>query len=582
LWYLLLANTTFAYTHADTLRGSNGRGRDWWDVKRYDLSIELNTAKKSITGNCEINFTIIKQPIDSMQIDLQQPLIIDEVSLLIQILPEKAMGQNPIFNNPQTISLPFEQDGNVCWVKYGFHKFNKNEKQQDFIKTGNTDNTVYKYQLSIQYHGQPRVAKNPPWDGGFIWGKDSTGKAWYSVACQGLGASAWWPCKDAQWDKPDSGVSIAIYPQSYSWKEEPDSVLVISNGKFFSKWNVMDDLMPGTNDGETWHWQVKNPINTYDVTFYIGDYAHWSDTLMGEKGKLDLDFYALRYNEAKAREQFKIVKPMLHCFEYWMGPYPFYEDGYKLVEAPYLGMEHQSAVAYGNQYKMGYLGMDRSGTGVGLLFDFIIVHESGHEWFGNSVTAYDIADNWIHEGITTYSETLFAECQFGKEKAFEYCRGEWKNIRNDKPVIGDYGVNNEGSGDMYDKGAAIIHMIRMMINDDEKFRGLLHGINEKWYHGIVTSKELEKYIADYTGLDLTAFFNEYLRTTQIPELEYYIKHRKLFFRFNNTTRGFTLPIEATDGTKKINIHPTADWQKVKWKGGYNLSFSKDFLIHIKS
>lgn len=274
---------------------------------------------------------------------------------------------------------------------------------------------------------------------------------------------------------------------------------------------------------------------------------------------------------------------MIHCFESWMGPYPFYEDGYKLVEAPYLGMEHQSAVAYGNKYMMGYLGSDRSATGVGLKFDFIIVHESGHEWFGNNITAEDIADNWIHEGITTYTETLFTECLFGKNDAFEYIRGEaTHNIKNDKPIIGDYGVNSEGSDDMYDKGAALMHMIRVMVNDDAKFKGMLRSMSAAYYHKTVTTKEIEQFINDYTKINFSPLFDLYLRTTTIPELEYYIKKKKLHYRFTNVPDDFSLPLEATDGDKTVSIHPSNNWQDVSWKGGFNISFSKDFLIKLKS
>jgi len=429
VWYLLSANATFAYTHADTLRGSNGRGRDWWDVTRYDLQVAFDTGNKSISGVNQVFFNIVKTPHDSMQIDLQEPMILDSAILLAS-----APGETDK-------ALHFVREGNVWWVKYPFHK----------LKTGKSE------MLSLCYHGVPRAAVRPPWDGGFTWTHDSTGKLWVAVSCQGLGASVWWPCKDAQWDEPDNGMAMRFYVPGYH---------VISNGRDL-------DADTSTTHGAmspVSGWEVKNPINTYDVTFYIGDYVHWHDTIIGEKGLLDLDFYALRYHEDLARKQFEVVKQMLHCYEYWLGPYPFYEDGYKLVEAPYLGMEHQSAIAYGNNYKMGYEGSDRSMSGWGLAFDYIIIHESGHEWFGNSITAKDIADNWIHEGITTYDESLFAECLMGKTKAQQYCRGEWHNIENDKPIIGNYGVNDEGSNDMYDKGAAIMYMIRVGYAHNNRFR----------------------------------------------------------------------------------------------------------------
>lgn len=548
MWYLLMANTTFAYTHADTLRGSNGPGRNWWDVQHYGLNVVFNMAGKSIFGSVDIHFEVTGTAHDSMQIDLQQPMILDSVKLEGKLL--EAVN-----------------DSNVWWLKHPFHELPKGTNKK----------------LQIYYHGSPVTAKRPPWDGGFIWGKDSTGKPWVAVACQGLGASAWWPCKDAQWDEPEQGADINIFA--------PNGLEVVSNGRqyFETGSDRFYQVAPSTDSAKTHiiseghgsHWKVQNPINNYDITFYIGDYVHWHDTLVGEKGVLDLDYYVLRYNQEKAAQQFEVVKPMLHCFEHWMGPYPFYEDGYKLVEAPYLGMEHQSAIAYGNEYKMGYKGRDLSNTGVGLLFDFIIVHESGHEWFGNSITAADIADNWIHEGITTYSETLFSECAFGKDKGYEYIRGQMKEEDNDRPVIGDYGVNHEGSGDMYNKGAALIHTIRVLMNDDEKFRQMLRGMNKEFYHSTVTTKQVEDYINKFSGMDLSPLFNQYLRTADIPMLEYYIKGTKLYYHFANVVPGFTLPMMISSGEYAQKIAPSADWKHVSWDQGYNITFPKDFLITVK-
>lgn len=539
MWYLLSANTTFAFTHSDTLRGSNGSGREWWDVMRYDLQITIDTANRMISGSNTITFKVLQTPNDSMQLDLQNPMEMDSVVLM----PKNEGDRNQL--------LPIMHEENVWWVKYPFHK----------LKTGE------RYSITVYYKGKPRAAVNPPWDGGFSWVQDNTGKPWISVSCQGLGASCWWPCKDAQWDEPDEGMATRF---------AASGMFVVSNGKNMKG----DDAEPGTLNGIS-GWVVNNPINNYDVTFYLGDYIHWHDTIMGEKGKLDLDFYVLRPNEAKARKHFAVVKQMIHCFEYWMGPYPFYEDGYKLVESPYLGMEHQSAIAYGNKYNMGYAGGDRTGTGIGLEFDYIIIHESGHEWFGNNITAKDIADNWIHEGITCYTEALFAECLLGREKAFQYCRGEWRGIQNDKPVIGKYGINDEGSNDMYDKGAAIVHMIRVMMNDDEKFRSLLRGLNKDFYHQTVTTEQIENYFIAKSGLDLRTFFDQYLRTPNIPKLEYYVKDNQLNFRFLKAVGGFSLPITVSAGSTTALIKPTSEWQQVKWKGGYNVTFSKDFLIRVE-
>lgn len=540
-----MTNTASAFNRQDTLRGSNGSGRNWWDVMNYSLNISIDTATHRISGSNTVTFKVLKTGMDSMQIDLQDELTIEHIYWLQE--NEGGTTKN---------SLSFEREGKVFWVK----------KPNAIGDTG----TIQK--IEIDYSGKPRKAKNAPWDGGFIWTKDSTGKPWVAVACQGLGASSWWPCKDYQGDEPDNGMSLFVNAPYGTFisngKEHIDTVEVEdpANGQILTKLVISPS---GT---------VVNPINSYNATFYLGDYVTWTDTLMGEKGKLDLTFSVLRYHEQIAREHFKVVKQMLHAFEYWLGPYPFYEDGYKLVEAPYLGMEHQSAVAYGNQYKMGYLGSDRSGSGVGLLFDFIIVHESGHEWFGNNITAQDVADNWIHEGITTYSEALFAEYAFGKEKAFEYTRGEWKNIRNDRNVIGEKGVNDEGSSDKYDKGSAVMHMIRMTMNNDEQFRQLLRGLNKDFYHQMVTSKKVEKYISKFAGIDCMPFFNQYLRTNVIPQLDWYVKQKKLYFRFTNVVPGFTLPIPIQSGKKKGIIHPTSEWQNIPWKRTFDIDFSKDFLV----
>ncbi|MCB0698868.1 MAG: M1 family metallopeptidase [Chitinophagales bacterium] len=538
MWYLCSANTTFAYSRQDTLRGSNGSGRSWWDVIAYSLHVEFDTANKSISGQSIIDYKLTDTSVnDSIQIDLQEPMILDSA-----------------YANGKKVG--YSRDGNVYWLTR-IGGFENNER-----------GTIVLY-----YHGIPRVAKQPPWDGGFIWAKDSTGKPWISVACQGLGASSWWPCKDYQGDEPDFGIHITL--------RVPHGLKAISNGKLLTPMAGMDD-----NPISVFRWQVKNPINLYNVAFYIGDYGYISDTLLGENGRMKVTYYPLRYNEERAKKHFAVAKQMLHCFEHWMGPYPFYEDGYKLVEAPFLGMEHQSAIAYGNEYKMGYKGSDRSATGAGLLFDFIIIHESGHEWYGNNITASDIADNWIHEGFTTYTEALFLECAFGKEKAFEYTRGQWKNILNNRPVIGDYGVNDSGPGDKYDKGSAIVHMVRTMMNDDEKFRQMLRDMNKEYHHSFVSTGDIEQFMIKHSRLDLIAFFEQYLRTSKIPKLEYYIKKKRkkrtLYYRFTNTVNGFNLPIEVTGGQLRENITITNEWQNIDWtNGGYNVKFSKDFLINLK-
>lgn len=541
IWYSLFANTIFASDLQDSLRGSNGRGRAWWDVKHYTLSVAFDTAGKTISGNNQIRATVISNPSDSLQLDLQELMFLDSV----------------VLNRKR---IPFAKQGNVWWIKYPFNK----------MPVGS------EFAFTAYYHGKPRIAENPPWNGGFIWTQDSAGKPWIAVACQGLGASSWWPCKDYQGDEPDDGMDLNfIIPPGLGKAIGNGRLEHVTEGNY--PFSINDEIEKATRK---FSWRIKNPINSYNASFYIGDYISWTDTLMGERGKLDMSFYALRYNEEKSRKQFSVVKDMLRCFEYWMGPYPFYEDGYKLVEAPYLGMEHQSAVAYGNQYKMGYLGMDRSGTGVGLLFDFIIVHESGHEWFGNNITAKDIADNWIHEGFTTYSETLFTECLFGKEKAFEYTLGQWKNISNSRPVIGNYGVHQEGSGDEYEKGAAVIHTIRKIMSNDERFRQLLRALNRDFYHKTVTSSEIENYISQFAGYDFSPLFNQYLRTTKIPKLTYRLKKNKLQYRFEDAVEGFTLPLGIQGKKTKAILHPSPEWKEIKWKDGYGFEIDKNFLIQF--
>jgi len=484
------------FTRQDSLRGGNGHGRDWWKVLKYDLQLEIDTLDQHIRGTNTILFSIPGKARDSMQIDLQEGM---------NLLPVKG---------PQGESIRLPREGNVYWL----------------IRDATSWETGKVYSLQLRFEGKPRTAVNPPWDGGFIWTRDSSEKPWISVACQGLGASAWWPCKDYQGDEPDAGMTIKV--------ALPTKERIISNGRCISTITRPDGIKEG-------QYELKNPINTYGVSFYVGDYSHWHDTLHGEKGVLDLDFYPLRMNEKKARKQWAITKEMLRCYEYWLGPYPFYEDGYKLVEAPYMGMEHQSAIAYGNQYQMGYNGRgqhkDRSGTGIGFDFDFIIIHESAHEWFGNSITAKDVADNWIHEGFTTYMEALFAEWIRSKDSGVAYTMGEWNNIRNERPVIGSYGVNDEGDVDKYDKGAAVIHMIRMMILDDDRFRQLLHGLNREFYHKTVTSHQVEDYISRFVGIDLRVFFNVYLRSTIKPKFEWSFDGTSFHYNWNGVPNGFTAP-----------------------------------------
>ncbi|RYY96829.1 MAG: M1 family peptidase, partial [Chitinophagaceae bacterium] len=485
---------------------------------------------RSIAGHVTIRFRPTEKNPGAMQIDLQDPMTIDKVTA---DLPDGKTRR----------SLPFRRDGNAWTV--------------DTRGLGNAD------AVSIDFHGIPRPAINPPWDGGWIWKKDKQGRPWMSVACQGLGASVWYPCKDHQSDEPEQGATLTM--------NVPDSMTAIANGR------PVNQKKEGGLASYTW--EVKSPINSYNLVPYIGKYVTFSDTLMGEKGKLDLNYWVLEANLDKAKEQFKQVKPMLRAFEYWFGAYPFYEDGFKLVESPHLGMEHQSAVAYGNQYKNGYLGMDRSGSGYGKDWDYIIVHESGHEWFANNITTKDIADMWVHEGFTTYSEALFIEYYKGKAAADAYVQGLRRNIANDNPIIGPYGVNQEGAGDMYDKGANMIHTIRTVINDDKLFREILRGMNKDFYHGTVTTQQVEQYIARKSGKDLSKIFDQYLRTTQIPELELRPDGDKLKFRWVNCIEGFNMPVRLSNGQW---IRPTTEEGKLKIDGARmsGITADKNFYIQV--
>src|SRR5690606_19799360 len=311
----------------------------------------------------------------------------------------------------------------------------------------------------------------------------------------------------------------------------------ISNGRLRGKKKLK-------NGYTRYDWFVNNPINNYSVSLNIGDYINFTDTYDGEKGTLDVSYWVLKENLEKAKDHFpKNVNPMLEAFEHWFGPYPFYEDSYKLIDAPYLGMEHQSAVTYGNKYQNGYLGRDMSGTGWGLKWDFIIIHESGHEWFGNNITAKDIGDMWIHEAFTNYSEAIYVDYVFGKEAGLEYIHGNRKGIQNDRPLQGPYGVNKEGSGDMYMKGGVFLNMLRTMINDDEKWREILRGLNKEFFHKTIDYQDLVKYISTESGIEMKSIFAQYIQHTGIPTLEFQWNEGKLYGRWIAEVQNFAMPVK---------------------------------------
>ncbi|MEI6949024.1 M1 family metallopeptidase [Paraflavisolibacter sp. H34] len=506
-----------SFSRADTLRGSITAERSWWDVQQYDIRVCPDYTQKTIAGHNRITYKVLKNAGgQKMQVDLQEPLRIDSVLLDRQRLAFSKEGA------AWHLSVPAQKAGSVNAV------------------------TVY-------YSGAPREAVRAPWDGGWTFAKDSLGRPWMTVTCQGLGASVWYPCKDHQSDEPDKGASLEMVV--------PDTLVAVANGRLESQKNNGD----GT---ASYKWRVVNPINNYNLIPYIGRYEHFSETHKGEKGKLDLDYWVLDYNEAKAKDYLpKEVRNMLNAFEHWFGPYPFYEDGYKLVDVPHTGMEHQSAVAYGNWYKPGYRQRDGSGTGWGLKWDFIVIHESGHEWFGNNITSKDLADMWIHESFTNYSETLFVDYIFGRQAGNEYNWGTRKGIRNDKPIIPEYGVNRQGSGDMYPKGGNMLHAIRHSLDNDALFRNIMRGMNAAFYHQTVTAQQVEGYISRKGGYDYRKVFDQYLRTTQVPRLEYYFSadRSRVFYRYANCVEGFNLPLVLKNGAARRKIIPSEKWKSAALK-----------------
>ena len=513
--------STEKFTKTDSLKGSNTEFRNFWDVKKYDIILETDFDKKSIKGSNKISLTIekdIKNP--TFQIDLQHPMKAHNITASFPIATKKVDGD------------------------FIFLSTNKNFKKGE------------KFTIDIGFSGNPTIAKRAPWDGGWIFTKDKNGNPWMTVADEGIGASIWLPTKDIWSDEPDNGVTFEIIT--------PKDLVGVAGGRLIKQEN--------RGDKKSWLCEVKNPINDYSIIPSIGKYVNFKDSFDGEKGKLDLDYWVLDYNLNKAKRQFEQVKPMMTSFESWFGPYPFYEDSYKLVESPHLGMEHQSNVAYGNHYANGYLGTDLSGTGIGLRFDYIIIHESGHEWFANNITAKDQADMWIHEAFTDYSETLYIESLWGKTDADKYLQGLRDKIANDKPIIGQYGVRNEGSGDMYYKGANMINTIRTVMDQDEKFRQILRGLNKDFYHQTVTTQQIEKYFSDKSGIDLSSIFNQYLRTVKIPTLEYKQNGKQLTYKWTNVIPNLKLPIRLADGQE---LKPTEQAQTVPLKSDKAVEFNNN-------
>ena len=493
------------FTRRDSLQGSLRPERTCFDVLRYDLNLTIEPEYKTVKGYNDITFKVIEKT-QKIQLDLFENMVVDSI----------------IFNEKK---LQYKREFDAVFISF-LSELPLNSEQK----------------IRFYYNGNPLVAKRAPWDGGFVWKKDSNGNDFVGVAVQGTGASLWYPVKDHQTDEPDRGASVKV--------AVPNGLMNVSNGKFIGNENL--------NNGFTrWDWEVKNPINNYNIVINIGDYVNIHEKL----DNLDLDYYVLAENEAVARKHFEEVMPMMECFQQKFGTYPFVNDGYKLVETPYLGMEHQSAVAYGNKYTKGYLGNDMTGTGIGLEFDFIIIHETGHEWFGNSITSKDIADMWIHESFTTYSECVYVECQFGYEKAMAYINGQKKLIANQKPVIGQFGVNYKtGNSDMYYKGALMLNTIRHIINDDTKWWAMLKKYAETYRHKIIETKDVVAFFSKESGLNLSPIFDQYLKHKAFPELELKFNEGTIDFRWKTDVENFKMPFECKIGTKSLRYEATNAWQ----------------------
>ena len=523
------------FTYSDSLRGNLSEFRSCYDVYYYDLDITVD--------------------------DYQQKIINSYNNIHIKALSNFQTIQIDLFENLKIHSIQFEHK------KLEFQRIHN----AVFINFPRIINENEKISFKVLYSGKPRVAVNPPWDGGFSWEKDNNGNPWVGVSCQGLGASSWWPCKDHQSDEPDSMkiTSTVRYP-----------LQVISNGKKKSDKTFFSEELQSKANKSSWY--VSYPINNYNVTLCIGDYKYFNDIHINNFDTLELDYYVLKYNYNKARDHFQQVNPMLECFEKYFGPYPFYKDGYTLIETPYLGMEHQSAIAYGNNYLPGYNGNKQFIAG--LDFDYIIVHETGHEWWGNSITTNDIADMWIHEGFCTYSEVLYVECIYGYDIMLKYVNNQKRSVRNDKPIIGPYNVNKKGSNDMYQKGSLMLHTLRNLIDNDSLWFSIIKGISEEFKYKIVDGIEIINYINEKVDLDLYYFFKQYLNNADIPIFEYKIQKNgrgsTLLYRWN-AINDFNMNIKVNIGQKDLWLSPDSEWKEYGLGNNDIKSFNvRDDLFYV--
>ncbi len=509
LWTSHVWSQTETFTHADTLRGMLTPERSCYDVTYYHLDIAIDTTQKSIQGKNLIQFKVV-QPFTRMQVDLFANLNVDKI----------------VYAGKE---LKYTRDGNAVFIDFPQTLPAKSVQTIDFY-----------------YSGIPQTAARPPWSGGFTWSHDAQGNLWMNTTCQGLGASVWWPNKDHQTEEPDSMlISVTV----------PSNLMDVSNGQLRAKTDLK-------NGNTRYDWFVSYPINNYCVALNVANFVHFDD----KYGDLPLNYYVLPYNLEKAKKQFAQVKPMIGCFEKYFGEYPFKRDGYKLVETMHSGMEHQSAVGYGNFYENGYGRRDWTGVGVSLLFDFIIIHESGHEWFGNSITSKDIADMWLHEGFTTYAEAVYVECMFGYDKALAYINGYQKKVANKKPIIAPYNVQQTSSQDMYFKGALFLHTLRNVIGDDAKWWKLIRDYYQTYKYQIIENKDMVAFFNKHSGKNLTPIFDQYMQYKDLPGLELQIKDKTLRYRWKADVKTFNMPVKvALKDQKSKFIYPTTEWKEMKLK-----------------
>jgi aminopeptidase N len=516
LIFFVLTTQSQEFSRKDSLRGNLTEVRTCYDVTFYDLFVMVDEKELFLDRSYNIiNFNVVSD-FNKIQIDLALNMEVMRIE----------------FENDE---LNFTREFDAVFVDF-----------PRMLKKGEQAS------IKVWYAGYPRKAVNPPWDGGFSWKNDKNGNPWIGVSCQGLGASVWWPCKDHQSDEPDS-MRITCMARS--------PLKIIANGDLRSDTSIWNQYLNSWVNVREWF--ISYPINNYNVTLNIGDYVNFSEVYVSGNDTLKMDYYVLHDNLEKAKSHFQQVKPMMECFENYFGKYPFWKDGYALVETPYLGMEHQSAIAYGNDFLPGYHG--NTSHIDGLEFDFIIVHESGHEWWGNSITTNDIADMWVHEGFCTYAEVLYVECMYGYDAMLSYVNNQKRSVRNDKPVIGPYHVNAEGSSDMYFKGSLMLHTLRNLIADDVLWFEIIKGIANDFKYQTIDGQVIINYINEKSGKDFTDFFNQYLKNKEIPEFQYKLQKEgrniTLLYRWEAII-SFDMPILINTGRKDFWVYPNEQWKEM--------------------